>query len=1201
MFEKFKRSKNNDNIRKYFLEDKPLQKINDDKFQYSQVAEILYELLKQNNFPTHIGLFAPWGSGKTSVIKLLERILEVDKANGDNFIIKVISVWKFADDAPSLHRKIVREVQAELNVHDEEGLNNESTKSESVTGAGIFSILFLESKLYRWSIVGFLLIMLISIVISVYLKSAAFTSIASGLISVSTIALVVGALKIFIGSYQRGSQLSVKTIPLTHGDQYEARFKASVNKFLEKNDGSKLVLVFDDLDRLPPKQLLAALNTIKTFLHSKDCAFIIPCDEGVLRNGIKAAFEQKDILEDAKSDDKYVSEFINKTFDYQIHLPILEQKNMKRYAKQLLLDQEIQWLEDSDINIDKVLGILIHSSIKTPRQVKALLNSFSSNWQLAKKRDHESGKKLLSANSLAIAVFTVLQTDFPEYFMKLISDPYLITRNEECKDGNSDGLNAFLTRVEKCIPKNDPRPFIYFSNEKLNPVTGKPELIKIKDYLLNAQVEEFKSSYEILNARDKEILFSSVISDFDDNPGIEVENCIKTLIEADTELNVISDMDIHNWDLLLRDNIDILKDFPPSKVCRLLTFLSYDNTTWSEYGSKIVVSEYSSDLLRLWIDNPVYISKMAIPNLAPNLEDAFIQNNDGYSLAASIFEASSEHKIINSLDWLRVIRESLDTNVEAEYKLASWLRTWATKSNNPIQVALITELVAAYDFKTEAFLEGTGELWCDSYVQNDVDLAALIMLMDREEFCGFTDTDFEKINEYMAKSTYKHIRDVVRPLLDQWWEDEKFEKVNKYLTTFPRSPGVSGFCETNFDFSIGDYTQEIFLDIVVERANTLGGIPNIIKKIQSEFDSAVNQQRASKTPAVIKTLLQSEKLRGYLTTVRENLMPINDNLIWLGWCEQVVNDRLDVFHYLWAEDEAAKNWIFDCVITLASVSQNYLNSGRPYNNNASRYLNIFIESLCDSYKDIDWDAVVTEWVSLPMKNNSNVKIDLFSILDSTTRSTVIGQLSRRCNLGCEEFNALLIKFLDASVNSHREAISARWEVIGEENRKVMLEKWSNNLESEGTKEVINLTITSVESNPLADYMEELVEWDIEDRLRQTLLTILIDKLPYDYVVNWVNEAMDSMNKNGFHKWKGHAIEVAISYNKINVRNVENMLEVALGLGKDRARLALQLLLASDLSRIEIRRFRDRIVDLYNEYPDYVDKFGFRFKLKKEVN
>ncbi len=118
--------------KKLFLEDRPLKNSSGDKFQYTQVAEVICDVLEQNNFPVHIGLFGPWGSGKTSVIKLLENKINSDTNTSEKYLLKTLSVWKFADDAPSLHRKIVRQVQAELGVVNEEGLSIESSNNFSV-------------------------------------------------------------------------------------------------------------------------------------------------------------------------------------------------------------------------------------------------------------------------------------------------------------------------------------------------------------------------------------------------------------------------------------------------------------------------------------------------------------------------------------------------------------------------------------------------------------------------------------------------------------------------------------------------------------------------------------------------------------------------------------------------------------------------------------------------------------------------------------------------------------------------------------------------------------------------------------------------------------------------------------------------------------------------------------------------------------
>lgn len=1176
---------------KHFLEDRPLQKLNEDKFQYTQVAEILYELLNQNNFPTHIGLFAPWGSGKTSVIRLLEDIINADESKGDKYILKTISVWKFADDAPSLHRKIVREVQSELGVLDDEGLKSESTHQESLMATGLFSLLSLLKKPYRLVTSLYLFILISVIVTAILLENITFNTIVGNLLPLATILVI---LKFFLGPFQRGSHVIVKTIPLAHGDQYEARFKESVHNFLRKNNGKNLILVFDDLDRLPPKQLLAALNTIKTFLHSKNCAFIIPCDESVLRNGIKTAFEKKEIIdEELKNNDNYVSEFINKTFDYQIHLPILEQKNMKRYAKQLLLDQKISLAVKKEMNVDKLLGVLIHSSIKTPRQVKTLLNSFSANWELAKKRDLESGIKLLSADPLALAVFTVLQTDFPDYYLKLISNPFLINTSE----GRDEKIEAYLSRVDKCIPKTDPRPFIYFSNEKLNPATGKPELSKIKDYLLNAQVEQFRSSYNNLSEYDRETLLSSVISDFDDNPGIEVENSIATLIQADVDLSVISEMDLHSWDLLLKDNIDTLTEYIPSKVCRLLNYLTDDNlSTWHSYGLKLNINNFYDDILGIWIESPNIITKIGITNLGEQIVEAYLEQNDGYSLTSKLYEIEKGHSILNSIDWIKGFKESLDSNVIPDFTLSSWLQEWSNKTSNKISTSLIIDLLKAFNFRDKKYLQDVGKLWIENFKHGDEELIELIYLLKNEFFNGFTNNDFVKVNNFMANATYTIIRDTVKPLLDEWWEDDKVEQVTNFLETFPDCPGIPGFCETRFDFDLDADVLAIFIKNIIQHEGHLNNIPNILKKIELEVSNAAANQRESKAGEIIKRLIKTPNLGQIIKERKSSIIPVIDKNVWLSLGPEVVKDRLDIFFALWQDDETAQLWIMECIEWYVNSVRGNISLGGPYIGQATQYISLFTEGVSEHYSHLDWETTLDNWMSIKAINGYNTFYDLFTVIDSAAKTKIIGTLHRRCKFDNDSYNQLLVKYYESAVSVHREAVYDRWEVIGPTHRKTILESLLNETKETRDKS-IELLAKQLKDNPLPIFLDEIVDGNLQEDVRKSLFSILIDELSYVEVSEWVNSSMNDMNQNGYQMWKSYVINRAISIKKVDIHEALDIIEVSLGLGSERAKIALELILASDLNKVELKKLREKIINLYEDFPVLVDRFGFRFKVR----
>jgi len=137
-----------------YLNDLPLSNGSNDNFQAIQVAEVLKQSIEQATLPLHISLLGRWGSGKTTVIKILEDLLK-----GSDYELKIISVWKFADDATSLHRKIIREIERKLNKVNPESLDISTTFEKSLQSKGVLSNLLLLNRIgnYRniiiWNII----------------------------------------------------------------------------------------------------------------------------------------------------------------------------------------------------------------------------------------------------------------------------------------------------------------------------------------------------------------------------------------------------------------------------------------------------------------------------------------------------------------------------------------------------------------------------------------------------------------------------------------------------------------------------------------------------------------------------------------------------------------------------------------------------------------------------------------------------------------------------------------------------------------------------------------------------------------------------------------------------------------------------------------------------------------------------------------
>lgn len=225
--------------------------------------------------------------------------------------------------------------------------------------------------------------------------------------------------------------------PMVYDDQFENEFKSTVQRYTKAKKIDKLVLVFDDLDRLPPNQLYSALNTIKSFLKADKCIFIVPCDERVLRDELEYVFESKQSTVD-------VSEFLNKTFDVTMKMPMVEKNNMRTYAMKLLEDNNIDWYHNGKVqeHIHSIISTLIHSEIDTPRKVKKNLNAFASDWYLAEKRDNSSGSDILTAHPRKIAIMTVIKTNYLKFYEIIQENPLLFKDVESSED-----LEKYLEEV----------------------------------------------------------------------------------------------------------------------------------------------------------------------------------------------------------------------------------------------------------------------------------------------------------------------------------------------------------------------------------------------------------------------------------------------------------------------------------------------------------------------------------------------------------------------------------------------------------------------------------------------------------------------------------------------------------------------------------------------------------------------------------
>jgi hypothetical protein len=379
----------------------------------------------------------------------------------------------------------------------------------------------------------------------------------------------------------------------------------------------------------------------------------------------------------------------------------------------------------------------------------------------------------------------------------------------------------------------------------------------------------------------------------------------------------------------------------------------------------------------------------------------------------------------------------------------------------------------------------------------------------------------------------------------------------------------------------------LYLNVFINRSHHLSDIDRLIRVIKKELKDKGSQQTKSEVAGVIRKLQQIDKYREALLIAREEIMSIDNPNMWLQWTEEVYIERLEIFFLLYKDNEDTLDWLMESVRAMVLVTAGYSSPGYSYTGHSTRYLNILVSDIVSLYINIDWEETISSWKII------NGNLNLFNYLDTTTKPKIVGQLSNLCELSSSVYNQLLREHYDLVVRSHREGIFNRWEVIDSDFRRAVVEKLPQ-YRQEIVDECNELLMKYLKTNPHINFLNEFVEWEIEDVYRKVYLKSLIENIPLEICANWVSEEVSSMNQVGFHKWKGYTVELAVSFRKVNFNSLKGVLETALDLGQARAKLALTILSQTTLSKTDLKRFREKIISNYDEYPELVNQFGYRF-------
>lgn len=303
----------------------------DDYLHFSVVSGTVAELIDESgDNPISIGVSGNWGTGKSSMVKIIGKELEKsNKAEKTTYIFLEFNAWLYQgyDDAKTA---LLHTVAKKLSEEMKKRHIPESDKT-------LWKRFQKFTKRINWLQVSKIgLPLLVGLIPGAAPAGAAAALISSIVNSIKTpddkgenAEAVETNLKEFLSNFDD----ILKDDETKSTTQQIEELRKDFEDILEKLN-IRLVVLVDDLDRCLPETAISTLEAMRLLLFVKRTAFIIAADEQMIRNGVRAHFGTVDLSDDL------ITSYFDKLIQVPITVPRLGIPEVKVYTFLLFLDLE---------------------------------------------------------------------------------------------------------------------------------------------------------------------------------------------------------------------------------------------------------------------------------------------------------------------------------------------------------------------------------------------------------------------------------------------------------------------------------------------------------------------------------------------------------------------------------------------------------------------------------------------------------------------------------------------------------------------------------------------------------------------------------------------------------------------------------------------------------------------------------------------
>ena len=423
-------------LRAPFARDEPVS-LDHDSFGHGDYVRALASIVGDETAPATIGVFGPWGVGKSMIVQAL-----AGELSGEGYVY--FDAWKY--EADSLRREFLRECRRQLVAakhlkEDAVKLDDLDVDTQTVKeGLHVSKPRAIVAGLFG-AAVGLAAFLFLSIGI---FKEVIRDHGTAERLATAVAAAALAALLTLLTKVVAVTQTDLTHHSLKDPDRFAARFA----DILRAMSCARVVIVVDNLDRCSPEKAVETLSTIKTYLEptarsdaaspirpavtvDKKITFVVSVDDAALRRHLLAQEAERSGSATSDSNRRYVDEYLAKFFSARLPIRPILPSDIRRYIHEHL-DPLVKARELDPQDGRSLVSLVATGLRRNPRQIKQFVNDLESRLRLLQERETaHNGEKAgiaqpVSTEVLMVAKLALLEAEFPDAFERLEQRPRVL-------------------------------------------------------------------------------------------------------------------------------------------------------------------------------------------------------------------------------------------------------------------------------------------------------------------------------------------------------------------------------------------------------------------------------------------------------------------------------------------------------------------------------------------------------------------------------------------------------------------------------------------------------------------------------------------------------------------------------------------------------------------------------------------------------